>query len=159
MIPLAPVKRFRERFKELLTLVDVQEFDDLDTWKLNKRPSDSGSPGPRSVVAYYGALWSTMQNEHQELPSPLVIDSPNQNAQDRANLVRVMAVLANKTPTEAQVILCAEENTDEFRADKIIELTDKRDLLKSAYMHEVSSDLLPLVEIALSNLAGIANEN
>ena len=79
----APLNRFREKFKELLALAGVVEFTELDKWKLNKRPTDSGSPGPRSVVAYYGALWETMQDEIGRLPSPLVIDSPNQNAQDK----------------------------------------------------------------------------
>jgi len=151
----APIKKFRAHFQELLSIVDVQAFEDIDTWKLNKRPNDSGSPGPRSVIAYYGALWSTIQNEKHELPSPLVIDSPNQNAQDRANLVRVMAVLANKTPKDAQVILCAEEMSDEFDADFTIILSEKRNLLHNAYMSKVSAEVFPLVELAIASLAGI----
>lgn len=104
-----PLKRFRESFKELLALARVPAFANIDQWKRNKRPTDSGSPGPRSVIAYYAALWATIKDENDNLPSPMVIDSPNQNAQDRKNLEHLMALLAENTPKNAQVILCAEE--------------------------------------------------
>lgn len=156
--PEEPMKNFRENFKELLAIADVPVFPDVDNWKLNKRPTDSGSPGPRAVVAYYGALWSAMQNENGELPSPLVIDSPNQNAQDRKNLERVMALLAGKTPANAQVILCAEEESEAFAADMVISLEDERALLKSDLMPLVSAEVLPLVEVALAKLGGIAKQ-
>lgn len=150
-----PLKRFRENFKELLAIARVTEFSNVDSWKLSKRPTDSGSPGPRSIIAYYGALWSVMQDENGELPSPLVIDSPNQNAQDRKNLEHVMALLAGKTPENAQVILCAEEESEAFAADVVITLQDERALLKSDLMPSVSAEILPLVETALSELGGI----
>lgn len=151
-----PLKRFREKFKELLAIARVEEFADVDSWKLSKRPTDSGSPGPRAVIAYYSALWSTMQNADGELPSPLVIDSPNQNAQDRKNLERVMALLASKTPEKAQVILCAEEESDAFVADLVITLTDERALLRRDLMESVSAHVLPLIETALAAMAGVA---
>jgi hypothetical protein len=57
----APLKKFRDAFKELLVIADVPEFSNVESWKLSKRPTDSGSLGPRSVVAYYGALWTVMK--------------------------------------------------------------------------------------------------
>lgn len=148
-----PLKVFRETFKELLVVADVPEFSNVSTWKLSKRPTDSGSPGPRSVVAYYGALWTVMKNADSSLPSPIVIDSPNQNAQDRKHLERVMGMLASKTPTNAQVILCAEDPSDAFRPDKVIQLDRERALLESDKMDEVSARVLPLVERAVAELA------
>jgi hypothetical protein len=153
--PDEPMKLFRESFKDLLAIADVPSFPDVDLWKLNKRPTDSGSPGPRAVVAYYGALWSAMQDETGELPSPLVIDSPNQNAQDRKNLERVMALLAGKTPANAQVILCAEEASEAFSADMVITLEDERALLKSDLMESVATEILPFVEVALAKLGSV----
>ncbi len=149
-----PLEQFREKFKELLAIARVTEFSDISKWKLSKRPTDSGSPGPRSVVAYYGALWAAMQDSEGNLPSPLVIDSPNQNAQDRKNLERVMGLLAGKTPNNAQVILCAEEESEAFNADVVISLTDERALLKAELMDDVASEVLPRIEQAISALAG-----
>jgi len=151
----APLKLFRESFREMLVLAGVDPFDEIDKWKLNKRPSLSGSPGPRSVVAYYSALWATMKNKEGQLPSPIVIDSPNQNAQDRKNLERLMALLAGKTPSQAQVILCAEEESDAFKPDLVIKLEDERALLKADLMGKVSADILPMVEKALAKLAQV----
>lgn len=150
-----PLKVFRESFKELLVVADVPEFSNADAWKLNKRPTDSGSPGPRSVVAYYGALWTAMKSPESLLPSPVVIDSPNQNAQDKKHLERVMGLLAGKTPANAQVILCAEDPSDAFRPDQVIQLERERALLEASAMNEVSGRVLPLVERAVAELARI----
>lgn len=149
-----PLAAFREAFKELLAIADVVEFTNIDSWKLNKRPSDSGSPGPRSVVAYYGALWSVMQGPDASLPSPVVIDSPNQNAQDKKHLERVMGLLAGKTPANAQVILCAEDPSDAFQPDMVVELVRERALLEESKFGEIASRVLPLVERAVMKLAG-----
>jgi len=152
----APLTKFRESFKELLVVARVQEFNDIDKWKLNKRPSDSGSPGPRAVIAYYGALWATMQDENGNLPGPLVIDSPNQNAQDRKNLEQVLALLAAKTPKNAQVILCAEEESEAFMPDKTINLTEERALLHADQMDKVAAEVIPMIETALAALARVS---
>jgi hypothetical protein len=152
----APLKMFREAFKDRLAVADVVEFSNLGTWKINKRPSDSGSPGPRSVVAYYSALWATMKTEDSALPSPVVIDSPNQNAQDKKHLERVMGLLAAKTPENAQVILCAEDPSDAFNPDKTVELVRERELLEVSQFDAVAAQVLPLAERAISELARVS---
>lgn len=151
----APLKAFREAFKELLAIADVVEFTNIDSWKLSKRPRDSGSPGPRSVVAYYGALWEIMKDHDSLLPSPVIIDSPNQNAQDKKHLERIMALLASKTPANAQVILCAEEPSDSFRPDLTVELVRDRALLDASQLTDVAARVLPLVEAAVAELSCI----
>ncbi len=150
-----PLKAFRETFKELLAIADVVEFTNVESWKLNKRPSESGSPGPRSVVAYYGALWAVMMAPDASLPSPVVIDSPNQNAQDKKHLERVMGLLASRTPPNAQVILCAEDPSDSFKPDLTVELVRDRALLEASQLDEVAARVLPLVERAVADLAGV----
>jgi len=151
----APLEAFRNAFKELLAIADVPAFSNVESWKLSKRPTDSGSPGPRSVVAYYGALWTVMKTPDSSLPSPVVIDSPNQNAQDRKHLERIMGLLASKTPANAQVILCAEDPSDAFKPDKVIELVRERALLEASQFDEVARRVMPFVERAVVELAGI----
>lgn len=151
----APLTAFRDAFKELLVVADVVEFSNADNWKLNKRPTDSGSPGPRSIVAYYGALWTVMQGPNSTLPSPVVIDSPNQNAQDKKHLERVMGLLASKTPSDAQVILCAEDPSEAFKPDMIVELTRERALLEASQLDTIAARVLPMVERAIAELAGV----
>ena len=68
-----------------------------------------------------------------------------------------MAMLAGKTPSGAQVILCAEEASEAFNPDSVIELTDERALLKSELMSEVGSRLIPMVDVALSSLMLVAD--
>ena len=126
-----------------------------DSWKINKRPTDSGSPGPRAVVAYYGALWTVMTTANSSLPCPIVIDSLNQNAQDKKHLERVMGLLAAKTPANAQVILCAEDPSDAFKPDLTVELVRERALLEASQFNGVAAYVLPLAERAVVALAGV----
>ncbi|MBI3727329.1 MAG: hypothetical protein HY254_03230 [Burkholderiales bacterium] len=151
----APLTTFRNTFKELLVIADVVEFPNVDKWKLNKRPTDSGSPGPRSVVAYYGALWSAMRGSDSSLPSPVVIDSPNQNAQDKKHLERVMGILASKTPENAQVILCAEDPSEVFKPDLTVDLLRERALLETSQFEGIAYRVIPLAEQAIAELARI----
>lgn len=65
-----------------------------------------------------------------------------------------MGLLAGKTPNNAQVILCAEEESEAFNADVVISLTDERALLKAELMDDVASEVLPRIEQAISALAG-----
>jgi len=96
-----------------------------------------------------------MKNSDSNLPSPVVIDSPNQNAQDRKHLERVMGLLAGKTPANAQVILCAEDPSDSFQPDLTVELVRERALLESSQLDEVAARLLPLVQRAIDGLAQV----
>jgi hypothetical protein len=96
-----------------------------------------------------------MQSQDATLPSPVVIDSPNQNAQDKKHLERVMGMLASKTPANAQVILCAEDPSDAFKPDLVIELTRERALLQASELGAVAARVLPLVERAVAELAGV----
>lgn len=113
--------------------------------KLTSRPSISGSGGPRSVLAYYGALWQTCYRGDASFAVPLVIDSPNQQGQDIVNMPRVLTYLTSDLPSRAQVIVGSETDT-ELAFDSKLVLTEPYKLLRESEFSSTQLLLDPLVE-------------
>lgn len=96
--------------------------------QLASRPSLSGSGGPRSILAYYAAIWRTVQGKSGTYDVPVVIDSPNQQAQDDLNLPAVLSFIAKDLPTGMQLIVGLETPTN-FSFDREVILTQKYGML------------------------------
>lgn len=152
--PKAPLAAFRERFGSACVALNVHSPEALDKWKLTKRPIESGSRNARALVAYYAALWNSIAVDGM-LPAPLIIDSPNQGAQDRKNLKRLLAVVASSAPENAQVILAHEEIPAEFGADLVVYLDNTKRLLTQKGFSDTSSELFYFVDTARAFLANV----
>lgn len=96
--------------------------------QLASRPSLSGSGGPRSILAYYAAIWRTVQGKSGAYDIPVVIDSPNQQAQDDFNLPAVLRFIAKELPAGMQLIVGLETPTN-FSFDREEILTEKYKML------------------------------
>ncbi len=150
----SPITAFRDNFRQSLVELDVEAPEGgVEKWTLAKRPSDSGSRHARSIIAYYAALWRTIAGGGN-LPSPLVIDSPNQGAQDKKRLQSLLTAIAANAPAGAQVILAHEENPAVFQADLVHELSDDKRLLNSVDFTRVGPQMFYYVEQARAALAG-----
>jgi len=133
------------RIKLILPAVETKRL------RLTSRPNISGSGGPRSILAYYSALWKTCIKDTGAFAMPIVIDSPNQQAQDDINMPKVLSFIANNLPTEMQLIVGSETDT-ETMYDKKIELNVQYGLLEEQEFEEASSRLEPLLSIMYDNL-------
>lgn len=154
----SPLAKFREHFAKAAVELDVDCPEGIEKWPLAKRPVNSGSRYARGLIAYYLALWRTIATE-DSFPVPIVIDSPNQGAQDREHLKSLLAALASAAPQGAQVILAHEENPESFSAQKIIPLHKDKRLLTSVGFKDVAPQLFSYVETARAALAGIPQQN
>lgn len=137
------LKIFREAYSSALVELSLP-MTDTGKAKLTSRPKLSGSGGPRSVLAYYAALWAACYSEKGSFRVPLVIDSPNQQGQDYINLPKVISFLSDKLPQEAQLILGSEIDTDQ-PFDQKIELTEQYKLLSESDFNEAEATIGPLV--------------
>lgn len=137
------LKIFREAYSSALVELSLP-MTDTGKAKLTSRPKLSGSGGPRSVLAYYAALWAACYSEKGSFRVPLVIDSPNQQGQDYINLPKVISFLSDKLPQEAQLILGSEIDTDQ-PFDQKIELTEQYKLLSESDFDEAEATIGPLV--------------
>ena len=137
------LKIFREAYSSALVELSLP-MTDTGKAKLTSRPKLSGSGGPRSVLAYYAALWAACYSEKGSFSVPLVIDSPNQQGQDYINLPKVISFLSDKLPQKAQLILGSEIDTDQ-PFDQKIELTEQYKLLSESDFDEAEATIGPLV--------------
>ncbi|QIB67566.1 hypothetical protein G3T16_06820 [Kineobactrum salinum] len=120
----------------------------VETKRLNlaSRPDLSGSGGPRSVLAYYAALWQTCASQWGAVGMPIVIDSPNQQGQDDINMPKVLSFISRDLPEGMQILIGSEGDT-EFAFDKKFHLDKQYELLKKEYYEEIDAEIEPLVEM------------
>lgn len=112
--------------------------------KLTSRPNISGSAGPRSMLAYYGALWRTCYSQEGAFAVPLVIDSPNQQGQDTFNMPLILEYLSSGLPSQAQIIVGSETETELVFDNKVV-LEEPYRLLKESEFPTAQALLDPLV--------------
>lgn len=137
------LKAFREAYSAALVDLNLPVAD-TSRAKLTSRPNLSGSGGPRSILAYYSALWSVCFGDRGSFRVPLVVDSPNQQGQDDINLPKVIRFLSENLPQSSQLILGSEIDT-EHPFDRKIELNDQYRLLTESSFDEAEALLGPLV--------------
>lgn len=123
----AILTEFREHYAASRIALQLHSVT-TKTMQLASRPSLSGSGGPRSILAYYAAIWQTVQGKEGTYDVPVVIDSPNQQAQDDFNLPAVLKFIAKDLPAGMQLIVGLETPTD-FPFDHQVVLTEKYRML------------------------------
>lgn len=134
---------FREAYASALFSLNLPAID-VSKLKLTSRPDLSGSGGPRSLLAYYAALWATFTSDYGSFSIPMVIDAPNQQGQDHLNMPKVLKFIANDLPSTGQVIVGTEvKSEDPF--DKIIEFKEPYKLLSEKEFLEIGLFIEPLV--------------
>lgn len=139
------LKTFREAYSSALIALNLPATDTSKA-RLNSRPEISGSGGPRSVLAYYAALWAACYGPLGSFQVPIVIDSPNQQGQDDINLPKIIQFICEQLPKQAQLILGSEMDAD-HAFDQKFELSDQYRLLNEASFDEVDAALGPLATL------------
>lgn len=64
----------------------------------------------RAILAYYISIFSLVEKYKNEVVSPLVIDTPNQQEQSEDNYSNIVNLILNKISKNNQVIICAMTN-------------------------------------------------
>jgi len=137
-------KKFREAFASALFKLNMPPSEKKRP-TLRSRPSISGSGGPRSILAYYAAIWGVCCGETGSFLIPLVIDSPNQQGQDDINLPKVIEFVSTEMPKNTQLILGSEIDVD-YPFDKKIVLDRQYQLLDDNFFDEAEAEIEPLVK-------------
>ncbi|WNM61711.1 hypothetical protein PQG83_18490 [Candidatus Nitrospira neomarina] len=144
------LQTFRQTYSSALVSLNLPPID-TSKLRLTSRPDLSGSGGPRSILAYYGALWRTCIDTYGAFSIPLVIDAPNQQGQDDINLPKVLTYIADDLPEGVQVIVGIEIDTPHFFDNKVV-LDQQYKLLHSEEYDAVRDEIDPLVRTMYHSL-------
>ncbi len=137
--------RFREAYASALFELNMPPSE-KSRLTLNSRPSVSGSGGPRSILAYYAALWDVCCSQTGSFLIPLVVDSPNQQGQDDINLPKVIAFVSTKLPKNTQLIVCSEIEVH-FPFNSRTVLDRPYQLLDEASFGDIEAEIEPLMRV------------
>jgi hypothetical protein len=152
----AILKLFRQAYASALHDLNLPPIE-LKSVKLTSRPKLSGSGGPRSLLAYYAALWQVFRSEYGSYSVPLVVDAPQQQGQDEINLPAVVRYIANQLPTDAQTIVGIEKDLQEPFDNKIV-LERPYQLLEPSQYTLIKDSVAPLVVKMYAALAQIERD-
>lgn len=92
----------------------------------------------RAVLGYYLALYEHIENHCQEVVSPLVIDTPNQQEQSTENYNKIVEAITRGVDDNNQYIICAMQHDALAKLSesaKIIRLDESKILSTSEYDH------------------------
>ena len=110
----------------------------------------AGYKGTRAALAYQMTVFRQIYHSHNEIPAPLVIDTPNQQEQATQNYERIVKLIMEDTPDQSQVILCGMENQylDSYKDRANIIRLDEHKLLNNNSYNELSEELSLITEAA-----------
>jgi chromosome segregation ATPase len=101
-------------------LTSFQELGDDIKARPDATVKATGSTLPRAILAYQYAIIHTAKEKGDAKLFPIVVDSPNQQAQDKDNLGRILKFILNRTPADQQLVLTVEEDPGlEIKGDKV----------------------------------------
>ncbi len=137
---------YRSFIKKNLNELNVYSITDEDLKKINATIQETGNTTPRTLLAYYFAILKVIRKYGSSTFCPIIIDSPNQQAQDKGNINSIYKFILNSQPENSQLILGTE---DLFEIDfdcPIIEFTEKLSMLQEDEYDEVSEQIQPFLE-------------
>lgn len=142
---------FRTYYRAARVALNLPPIE-MSTTRLTSRPNISGSGGPRAVLAYYAALWRLCLRGDTDFSVPVIIDSPNQQGQDEVNLPKVIRFIAQDLPSDIQMIVALETDTD-YPFDNVVRLHEQYRLLREEDYQDLNALVLPFEEALFENVS------
>lgn len=132
---------YHSLMKKNLHTLDVKTIKEENYKTIAAKIPETGSALPRALTAYYFSILEVIRKYTTSAFCPIIIDSPNQQAQDIKHLDVILKFIKENQPNDSQMILGLEELYGIDFKCKIIELKDKGSLLQEDEFDEVNSEL------------------
>lgn len=144
-------KFYRTRLSMYSQELDVH-LDDPDKQSIVSINVARGSEGPRALLAYYYAFLHTKIAFTTNVRFPIVIDSPNQQGQDKVHLPQMVKFIFDHVPDEAQTIVATEDASGlEFEGVTIATYGEaKRQVLREKEFDRVNAIFDPFFQKILA---------
>jgi hypothetical protein len=146
------IEYYLSLMESFLTKLDVHTLKKENYKNIHATIKESGSAKPRALIAYYYSILHVMNMYSSSVYCPIIIDSPNQQAQDRDNIRKILGFIRDNQPKDTQLILGLEDNMGIDFNCNTIELTEKYNLLQEREYEEVYAELMPYFHF-------VSNEN
>jgi hypothetical protein len=140
---------YGRRFRAYLAALDVKTLPDSVTKKIAPEIRETGSDLPRALLGYYFAILDTMRQFSTSTYCPIVIDSPNQQGQDKESLRKMLSFLFKHRPEDSQMIVGLEDDLGVQHTGMRITLVRKHSLLLEDEYASVLAELQPLIDASL----------
>lgn len=144
----AEIKTFyRTRLSMYSQKLDVH-LDDPEHQAIVSINVARGSEGPRALLAYYYAFLHTQIEFTRGVQFPVVIDSPNQQGQDKVHLPQMLKFIFDHVPGDAQTIVAIEDASVLDLEDVVIATYGeaKRQILREQEFERVKTILDPFFQ-------------
>jgi len=132
---------YNRLMRNFLTQIDVKTLSEDSYKKIESTIPETGSALPRALIAYYFSIFHVMKKYTTSAFCPMIIDSPNQQAQDHGHIDQILEFVNKNQPTDTQMILGIEELYDVDFNCPIVELTNHRSLLREDEFAQVNSEI------------------
>lgn len=140
------VKELNTEFRELMAKhLGQLSVPGMSTAKLRvwSKISETGSDLPRALLAYYYSVLHMTKDRSAAAFCTIVMDSPNQQDQDRSNYIKMLEFIRDERPKDSQLVLGLVDSLGVDFGGTLIELTDERQLLQDSQFDEVSKEMEP----------------
>lgn len=135
--------------KNFLSL-DVKAYSESVFQTLTPSLFETGSTLPRALLAYQFAILLLISEHSPATVCPIVIDSPNQQGQDKEHLPQILKFIAENQPTGTQLILGIENDTGVAFGGKTINTPlEKYALLQRDQYDSVHAEIFALLKASL----------
>jgi hypothetical protein len=129
-----------------LSQLNVHSLYEKYYMRIDSSIQESGSAMPRALMAYYYSILNIIKKYGSSAFCPIIIDSPNQQGQDKENLPRLINFIIDNQPKDSQLILGLEEIPEGHTNEYIIELLEERSLLQADEYEEVLDEIKPYLK-------------
>ncbi|HEX2959069.1 MAG TPA: hypothetical protein VHO70_19695, partial [Chitinispirillaceae bacterium] len=143
------LREYHETMRSFLFGVDVHTLDQNDCHRIDTFINEMGSDLPRSYLAYYYAILSIIKKHGSAVYSPIVIDAPNQQGQDKTSMSRILNFIRDNQPGGTQMILGTEDLWGVKMPGKQIVLDEKYSLLSRCEYENVLNVMKPYLDQSL----------
>ncbi len=128
----AILDRYSSIFSQLLNELDVVQVDENGLRVVGRLPSQSGSDATRVRLAQAVATIISIAAKPEPLLFPFIVDSPNQQDQDKINLETMFEILLREVAPETQLIVGGVSAPLSGKFDLVHSFDRKRQLLDAA---------------------------
>jgi hypothetical protein len=139
---------YTSTLSSFLKKLDVHSlnYDDYKSITSKIESKETGSSRPRALIAYYFTFFYLMKRFSSSTYCPIIVDSPNQQDQDIEHIDKIMKFINKNQPQDSQLILGLAETYGEDFNCKVIELTEKYQLLNKEEFESVHEELINKIQ-------------